>query len=182
MTPALEVWEKVSAIMGLELTKTAMDTWFDECTAIAIEDSCLYLCVPSSFKRGVIESRFMETLKSALKELFSSDFDVRLVDKEQAFLISAKAPSTAFTEEEEFTFERFVVGNSNKFAHAAAVAVSEGQHKNFNPLFIYGESGLGKTHLLYAIRHGVAKKHPDYNIVYVKGDDYKRAYLRFADR
>ena len=172
MTPAAEVWEKVSAIIGKELTKTAMDTWFEECVAVAIEDSCLYLCVPSSFKRGVIEGRFLDTIRVALRELFSSDFDVRLVDKEQALLVTAKSPSYALTEEEEFTFERFVVGNSNKFAHAAAVSVSEGQHKNFNPLFIYGESGLGKTHLLYAIRHGVAKNHPDYNIVYVKGDDF----------
>ena len=172
MTPAAEVWEKVSAIIGNELTKTAMDTWFEECTAVAIEDSCLYLCVPSPFKRSVIEGRFLDTIRIALRELFSSDFDVRLVDKDQALLVSAKSPSSALTEEEEFTFERFVVGNSNKFAHAAAVSVSEGQHKNFNPLFIYGESGLGKTHLLYAIRHGVAKKHPDYNIVYVKGDDF----------
>ena len=172
MTPATEVWEKVASIMGNELTKTAMDTWFDECTAIAVEDGCLYLCVPSPFKRSVIEGRFLGALKGALRELFSSEFDVKLIDKEQALVVSAKAPSYTLTEEEDFTFERFVVGNSNKFAHAAAVAVSEGQHKNFNPLFIYGESGLGKTHLLYAIRHGVAKKHPDYNIVYVKGDDF----------
>jgi len=172
MTPAAEVWEKVSAIIGKELTKTAMDTWFDECAAVAIEDSCLYLCVPSSFKRGVIEGRFLDALKGALRELFSSDFDIKLVDTDQALAVSAKAPSSMFMEEEEFTFERFVVGSSNKFAHAAAVAVSEGRHKSFNPLFIYGESGLGKTHLLYAIRHSIAKKHPDYNIVYVKGDDF----------
>jgi chromosomal replication initiator protein len=158
--------------MSNDLTSTAIATWFDDCKAIEIGDNRLVLHTPSNFKKDVIEGRFLGSVKSALNELFSGDFDVLVLGEGalEAYMRTS-APSSA-SPDEEFTFERFVVGNSNKFAHAAAMAVAEGQIRNFNPLFIYGESGLGKTHLLHAIRHAVARKHPEYNIVYVKGDDF----------
>ena len=79
---------------------------------------------------------------------------------------------------EEYTFERFVVGSSNKFAHAAARAVADAPAMNYNPLFIYGESGLGKTHLLYAIAHKIHDEHPDYRIVYIKGDAFTNELIQ----
>ena len=172
MNSAADVWNKVLKILGNELTNTAITTWFDDCRAIDVSDNKLVLYTPSNFKKDVIEGRFMGSLKNALKELFSGDFDVLVLGEKE---IDTYQPKD--TVEDEYTFERFVVGNSNKFAHAAAKAVAEGQIKNFNPLFIYGESGLGKTHLLHAIRHAVAKKHPEYNIVYVKGDDFTNALI-----
>ena len=66
----------------------------------------------------------------------------------------------------------FIVGSSNKFAHAACVSVAQNPAHSYNPLFIYGPSGLGKTHLLYAITHEIHKNHPDYNIIYVKGEEF----------
>ena len=167
MNSSADVWSKVLKILGNELTATALTTWFDDCRAVEVSDSKLVLYTPSGFKKDVIEGRFMGALKGALKELFSGDFDVLVLGEKDLDNYQPKEPV-----EDEYTFERFVVGNSNKFAHAAAKAVAEGQIKNFNPLFIYGESGLGKTHLLHAIRHAVSKKHPEYNIVYVKGDDF----------
>ena len=167
MNSAADVWSKVIKILSSELTSTAITTWFDDCKAIDVSDNRLVLYTPSNFKKDVIEGRFMGSLKNALKELFSGDFDVLVLGEKEYDNYQPKD-----TAEDEYTFERFVVGNSNKFAHAAAKAVAEGQIKNFNPLFIYGDSGLGKTHLLHAIRHAVSKKHPEYNIVYVKGDDF----------
>ena len=143
------------------------DVVFDDCKAVDVSDNRLVLYTPSNFKKDVIEGRFMGSLKNALKELFSGEVDVLVLGEKEYDNYQPKD-----TAEDEYTFERFVVGNSNKFAHAAAKAVAEGQIKNFNPLFIYGDSGLGKTHLLHAIRHAVSKKHPEYNIVYVKGDDF----------
>ena len=167
MNSAADVWSKILKILSNELTTTAITTWFDDCRAIDVSDNRLVLYTPSNFKKDVIEGRFIDALKGALKELFSGDFDVLVLGEKDLDNYQPKEPV-----EDEYTFERFVVGNSNKFAHAAAKAVAEGQIKNFNPLFIYGESGLGKTHLLHAIRHAVSKKHPEYNIVYVKGDDF----------
>jgi chromosomal replication initiator protein len=79
---------------------------------------------------------------------------------------------------EDYTFERFVVGSSNKFAHAAAVAVADNPGQSYNPLFIYGESGLGKTHLLYAIAHTIHNHHPDYRIVYIRGDSFTNELIQ----
>jgi chromosomal replication initiator protein len=172
MNSAADVWSKVLKILGNELTSTALTTWFDDCRAVDISDNRLVIYTPSDFKKDVIEGRFIGSLKSALKELFSGDFDVLVLGEGGLDHFNVVGAAAAGASEEEYTFERFVVGNSNKFAHGAAKAVAEGQTKDYNPLFIYGDSGLGKTHLLYAIRHAVSKKHPEYNIVYVKGDDF----------
>jgi len=81
-------------------------------------------------------------------------------------------PIMAELESQAFTFERFIVGNSNKFAHAAAQAVAGAPAENYNPLFIYGGSGLGKTHLIYAIAHEVRQAHPDFHIIYISAEDF----------
>ena len=172
MNSAIDVWNKVLKLLGNELTATAISTWFDDCQAVEIGDNKLVLYTPSNFKKDVIEGRFIGSVKNALRELFSGDFNVVILGEGGLDKYSVKNAAAPDNADEEFTFERFVVGNSNKFAHAAALAVAEGQIKNFNPLFIYGESGLGKTHLLHAIQHEVSKKHPEYSIVYVKGDDF----------
>jgi len=168
-----DIWKQILDMLGTKLTPVAVSTWFADCEAIEIQDSRFVLFTPSPLKKGVIESRFLETLKEILYEIFACEFEIMILGEEElkAFRDGRKKDDSQI-DSEEFTFERFVVGNSNKFAHAASMAVAEGQTKNYNPLFIYGDSGLGKTHLLYAIRHAVKKAHPEYNIVYVKGDDF----------
>ncbi|NMA24724.1 MAG: chromosomal replication initiator protein DnaA [Clostridiales bacterium] len=172
MNSAADVWNKVLKILGNELTSTAITTWFDDCRAVEISDNRLVIHTPSNFKKDVIEGRFITAVKNALRELFSGEFNVIILGEGELDSFKHRTVQGTDAPEEEYTFERFVVGNSNKFAHAAAKAVAEGQIKNFNPLFIYGDSGLGKTHLLHAIRHAVSKKHPEFHIVYVKGDDF----------
>ena len=173
MNTAADVWNRVLDTLRAELTDTAISTWFDECRAVEITRNCLYLHTPSTFKKGIIKDRFAVAIKSALCDLFSGDFDFVVLDdiEYEAMISMSEEAKNAVTQ--DYTFEQFIVGSTNKFAHAAALAVAEGQQgKNYNPLFIYGESGLGKTHLLHAIRHSVKSKFPQYNIVYVKGDDF----------
>ena len=173
MNSAADVWARVLKILGADLTSTAISTWFDDCRAVELSDSRLFLHTPSSFKKSVIDGRFIGSIKSALGELFSGDFDVIVLDDDGLRTMNEAPDESDYLSVDEYTFEHFVVGNSNKFAHAAALAVAEGQQKqNYNPLFIYGESGLGKTHLLYAIRHSALKKFPHFNIVIVKGEDF----------
>jgi len=174
MNSADDVWSKVLDILRTDLTETAISTWFDDCSAIELTGNRLFIHTPSVYKKEVIEGRFIGTIKSALNELFSSgDFDVVILDDEGLKAMTEATDVPDYLGIDEYTFEHFVVGSSNKFAHAAALAVTDGSQKqNYNPLFIYGESGLGKTHLLYAIRHAVETKFPHYNVIYVKGDDF----------
>jgi len=174
MNSAIDVWRKVQDILRTDLTETAITTWFDDCSAVELKGNRLYIHTPSEYKKEVIEGRFLGTIRSALNDLFSSnDFDVTILDDDGLKALTEDNDSPDYLGMDEYTFEHFVVGSSNKMAHAAALAVAEGSQKRvYNPLFIYGESGLGKTHLLYAIRHAVEKKFPHYNVIYVKGDDF----------
>jgi chromosomal replication initiator protein len=173
MNSVSDVWKRVLEILKGSLTPVAISTWFDDCRPVELTDNRIVIYTPSDFRKGIIETRFMQPIKSALFDIFACDIEVKMLGEGELETFRAAAPSsTSISDSDDFTFERFVVGNSNKFAHAAAMAVAEGQTKNFNPLFIYGDSGLGKTHLLYAIRHAVRRNHPNYNIVYVKGDDF----------
>ena len=125
------------------------------------------------FKRSIIVSRFGETIKAALSDLFSCDFDlIVLAGDEINDFVSKKKEENSLPEMAGYTFDRFIVGNSNKFAHAAAVAVAERPGKTYNPLFIYGNSGLGKTHLLLAIGQAIHEREPNRKIAYVKGDEF----------
>jgi len=173
MNSAADVWNKVLKILSEDLTETAISTWFDDCRAVELTENRIILHTPSVFKKSVIESRFIGTIKSALTEIFSGDYDVIVLDDEGLKDMTEATGDSVYMYIDEYTFENFIVGISNKFAHAAALAVGEGRQKQgYNPLFIYGDSGLGKTHLLHAIRHSVSKKFPHYKIVYVKGEEF----------
>ena len=173
MNPAVEVWNKVKALMGSEMTATTLNIWFDDTEAVSLEESRFILYSPSKFKRDIIAARYVIPIQNALHELFSADFQVViLTEGELNSLQEAEKESPFFPGTEKYTFERFVVGSSNKFAHAAARKVADNPGQSYNPLFIYGESGLGKTHLLYAIAHTIHANHPEYKVIYVKGDDF----------
>lgn len=172
MTSAEELWNRVLEMLKNDLTTTALETWFTDCKALDVSDNTLIISCPAEFKKNVIESRFMPLIKAALREIFSGDFNFQILCGDSAAKFQPSVMGEDSSLYDNFTFSRFVVGNSNRMAHSAAIAVSEGLTTEYNPLFIYGNSGLGKTHLLHAIRLRVRERHPDYNIVYVKGDDF----------
>jgi len=173
MNPAAEVWSKVKALMGAEMTATTLNTWFDDAEAVSLEESRFILYSPSKLKRDIITARYLIPIQNALHELFSADFQVVvLTEGERDSLQKTEQEVSFFPGTEKYTFERFVVGSSNKFAHAAARKVADNPGQSYNPLFIYGESGLGKTHLLYAIAHTIHANHPEYRVIYIKGDDF----------
>ena len=173
MNSVADVWKKVLKILSEELTETAIITWFEDCSAVELSDGRLFLHTPSVYKKGIIEDRFIGSIKNALNELFSGDFKVVVLDNDGLRALTEASAEPDYSNANEYTFERFVVGNTNKFAHAAALAVAEGQQKQkFNPLFIYGESGLGKTHLLHAIRHSTERNFPHFQVIYVTGEDF----------
>ena len=174
-----DIWDKIIEILSHQLTATAINTWFSDCTPVDIEDSRLVLHTTSDFKRDIINSRFGDTIKAALSDLFSCDFDLLILsgDEISDFAIKKKVDNS-LPEMAGYTFDRFIVGNSNKFAHAAAIAVAENPGKTYNPLFIYGNSGLGKTHLLLAIGQQIHEKSPEKSIAYIKGDEFTNQLVK----
>ena len=175
MNSITDVWNSVLDILRQSVTEVAMNTWFADCEPVDLHDGCLTICTPNDFKRGIINERFADSIKAALRELFSGDFDLQILTREELDAMEGEA-----TEDQGddlpfvagYTFDRFVVGPSNKFAHAAAVAVSEKPGKAYNPLFIYGNSGLGKTHLLLSIGQAIHHSDPSAKIAYIKGDEF----------
>lgn len=179
MNSAADIWERVLTLMEQTMTKTTISTWFSDAEPIALEEDRFILYIPTDFKREIVKSRYLPDIKKALYDLFSAELEVSILGEEEKDSFGKKEPASRFLPgTEDYTFERFVVGNSNKFAHAAAIAVAEHPAENYNPLFIYGESGLGKTHLLYAIAHTIHNHHPDYRIVYIRGDSFTNELIR----
>ena len=173
MNSIYDIWQSVLDRLTEQLTPTAMKTWFDDCTPISIDDSCLVLHSPSEFKSSIISSRYGSIIKEAMRDLFAQDFDLRVLSGDEIDEYAArKKAENSLPEMAGYTFDRFIVGNSNKFAHAAAIRVANEPGSSYNPLFIYGNSGLGKTHLLLAIGQYIHENEPTKKIAYVKGDDF----------
>ncbi len=179
MKSAADVWEKVKSLMESSMTAVSIETWFGEVEAVALEDTRLVLCVPTDFTRNIIRTRFQPDVEKALKELFSFDVDVALLLPEEREAYTRQAPSLSVGNNgaDRYTFERFVVGSTNRFAYTAAKKVSEQPGDAYNPLFIYGQSGLGKTHLLHAIANRVHQDNPGYRIMYVQSEDFVNEFI-----
>ena len=173
------VWAKVLTHMENLLSTTVISTWFDDAEVVELTESKLVLYSPSEFRKNIIETRCVGHIQDAMKELFDMNVEVQVLSGEEVEAYKQKGRTPQFIEyNPQFTFDRFVVGPSNRFAHAAAIAVANRPAETYNPLFIYGPSGLGKTHLLYAIAGEINYRHPDYNIIYIKGDQFTNELIQ----
>ena len=167
------VWAKVLQYMEERLDAVTVSAWFDDAEVVELNEEHLILYSSSDFRRETIRRRCTEYIHDALREIFNSDAKLLVFGDEELNAYRAKGKrKTSMDFNPQFTFESFVVGPSNRFTHGAAIAVSNNPGQVYNPLFIYGPAGVGKTHLLYAIANGIRKTSPDANIVYIKGDQF----------
>ena len=174
-----DIWSEVLRVLSRTLTPTAITTWFSDCEPVEIDGSCLILKTTSVFKRDIITSRFGETIRAVLSDIFSSDFNFQvLTEEELSRRRSQEEKNSILPEMAGYTFDRFIVGSSNKFAHAAAVAVAAHPGETYNPLFSYGNSGLGKTHLLLSIGQYIHEHSPEKKIEYIKGDEFTNQMVK----
>ena len=179
MNSVADVWANVLQQLKKDLSETTIATWFDELSAVDIRENTFLLYCPNDFKKRYIESLFLKNIKAALQDIFSIEFEVEILDEKGLAEFQGNAPkhqSERFTSA-EFTFDTFVVGPSNKLAYAASQAVAEHPAQNYNPLLIYGDSGLGKTHLLYAIANVIRRNDQNAKIVHIKGDDFINEFI-----
>ena len=160
------VWAKVLTHMENLLGTTVISTWFDDAEVVELTENKLVLYSPSEFRKDIIERRCATHILDAMKELFDMNVELQVLTGDEVEEFRKKGKTPQFIEyNPQFTFDRFVVGPSNRFAHAAAIAVANRPAETYNPLFIYGPSGLGKTHLLY-------------NIIYIKGDQFTNEMIQ----
>ena len=167
------VWAKVLNHMEERLDAITVSAWFDDAEVVELTEDHLILYSASDFRREIIRRRCTEYIQDALKEIFNSDAKLVVYGDEELNAHNSRGKNNSSMDfNPQFTFENFVVGPSNRFAHGAAFAVSTTPGQVYNPLFIYGPPGVGKTHLLYAIANGIRKQNPNANIVYIKGDQF----------
>ena len=167
------VWAKIINYLEERLSAVTVSAWFDDAEVLELNEEHLILYSSSDFRREIIRRRCTDYIQDALKEIFNSDAKLMVFGDEELQAYKSKSKQhTSMDFNPQFTFDSFVVGPSNRFAHGAALAVSNTPGQVYNPLFIYGPPGVGKTHLLYAIANGIRKHNPDARVVYIKGDQF----------
>ncbi len=172
------IWSRVLSYLEQHSPAVAVTSYFDDAEVVELNEEKLVIYSPSPFRKDVIQNRYTELIKDAMRDQFQTEIQLVVLDEEELPQYSMNKKRRAFVEfNSEYTFDTFVVGSSNKHAFSTAEAVAEERTTAYNPLFIYGQSGLGKTHLLYAIANRIQQKHPDYNIVYIKGDQFINEFI-----
>ncbi|HNZ10829.1 MAG: Chromosomal replication initiator protein DnaA [Deltaproteobacteria bacterium ADurb.Bin151] len=184
------VWDKATKIIQEKVSKQNFDTWIKPIKILAMEDKCIQLAVPNKFFKDWLMDNYLSMIKNTLQSVIGISVDIDFIlsrDKEKKpeaavlpFDQDRNHPGNNHASRNKnisflngnYTFDRFVVGPSNQFAHAASIAVAKQPAKNYNPLFIYGGSGLGKTHLLNAIGLMTTASHPELNVMYVSAEAF----------
>ncbi len=182
------IWEEALKIIKSKLSKPSFDTWFKLTEIMSIDQDQIVIQVPNDFSREWLESRYVELIKDTLYQITKEEFNIYFVTpqtKDNFINKNQTKQNNLKTKTEEqiicsptsslnpkYIFDTFVVGNNNRFAHAASLAVAEAPAKAYNPLFIYGDVGLGKTHLMQAIGHYILNHSPNTKVVYISSETF----------
>ena len=180
-------WQDALAKIKNEVRETSYEQWFSPATVIRVEkqNDTVYICVVDKFAKNAIETLYMPMLTEVLSETLGEAVFPEIIDLSNES-VPENRPSPAAKKSDyagapyfnpRYTFDSFVVGSSNRFSHAAAMAVAESPSRTYNPLFIYGGSGLGKTHLMHAIGQAVLKNSPGKKVVYVSSEAFTNEFI-----
>jgi len=173
------IWQKTLDLLKFELTEISYNTWIKSIVPLSLNMDSIDLCVPSDFNKGIIESRYLELIKNAIIQAAAKEYKINIIAAAPGATGNVQGrPENGANDESvsvlnpKYTFDTFVIGNSNRLAHAASVAVAESPAKAYNPLFIYGGVGLGKTHLMHAIGHYIMSQNRSLKILYVTSEKF----------
>ena len=182
-----ELWEKALNIIKGELTEVSFNTWIKSISPLDMDNSNIKLGVPNDFTKDILSNNYKDLIINAIKLITSKRYNITFfvlseesIDEyKQSPLKKQESRNNIIVNDEmttilnpKYTFDTFVIGNSNRFAHAASLAVAESPAKAYNPLFIYGGVGLGKTHLMHAIGHYIIQNNPRAKVVYVSSEKF----------
>lgn len=179
-----KLWEKSLNVIKGEMSEVSFNTWIKSCEPISISDDTIQISVPNSFTQDILDKRYKvlvaNSIEAVCQKLYNVEFliasDIQLETTsenkngyDQTIVVNDEMSTTL---NPKYTFTSFVIGNSNRFAHAASLAVAESPAKAYNPLFIYGGVGLGKTHLMHAIGHYILENNPNAKVEYVSSEKF----------
>ena len=177
------LWQMILNECRNSLSETAFNVWFGDLKLVEFEDTKVFLSI-DKFKQHIIVTKFFDILNNACEKVLGFPVEIIFVAPDDPKVVTMSFNGSKETElfaekNIENTFDTFVVGSSNKFAHAAALAVSTNLAKAYNPLFIYGNSGLGKTHLLSAIQHEISKNFPGIKMIYTHCETFTNELIGY---
>lgn len=185
-----ELWQQILSIIQTKLSKPSFDTWFKATKALTFTENFIVISAPTTFAVEWLESRYTKLVSSTVFEFLGRQVDVKFVIEEalpEESLLPAQTqsqPAISMREEPlanmlntKYTFDTFVIGAGNRFAHAASLAVAEAPAKAYNPLFLYGGVGLGKTHLMHAIGHYILEHNPNSKVVYISSEKFTNEFI-----
>lgn len=170
-----EFWSRVLDIIQPEMIGISFDTWIKTLEPISMDDSTVYLKATSPFQKNTVDARYKELIKAGFRHITNKEYNINIVlendsvqeKREQKITQNLNNPLNP-----KYTFDTFVIGENNRFAHAAALAAAESLGKAYNPLFLYGGVGLGKTHLMHAIGNFVLAQSSDAKVLYITSEKF----------
>ncbi|ANU14642.1 Chromosomal replication initiator protein DnaA [Planococcus halocryophilus Or1] len=185
-----ELWSSVLAQVETKISKPSFETWLKSTKLLSYQDDTVTISAPNSFARDWLENHYVHLITGILSDTTGDDMMIKfVVPKDQDmddFQLPAPRVKPGQDQQHEFlpgmlnpkyTFDTFVIGSGNRFAHAASLAVAEAPAKAYNPLFIYGGVGLGKTHLMHAIGHYVLEHNPNAKVVYLSSEKFTNEFI-----
>lgn len=181
MNSLMEIWNAVQEYCKENMTEIAFKVWIAIISPVDLDENTATLSVNDAFKRNIIESKYTALLTEAYEQVLGFPVEVKIITNIDVLNEEPKteeAQNINLSEDYEYTFDTFIVGSSNKFAHAAAQAVAATPGRAYNPLFIYGNSGLGKTHLINAIKNEIQAKNPSAKILYLRGEQFTNELVK----
>ncbi len=185
-----ELWSNVLAQVEKKISKPSFETWLKSTKMLTYQGDTVTIAAPNSFARDWLDTHYVHLIAGILTELTGEGLSIRfVVPKDQNIEdFSLPKPILPMKDQEQpefspgmlnskYTFDTFVIGSGNRFAHAASLAVAEAPAKAYNPLFIYGGVGLGKTHLMHAIGHYVQEHNPNAKVVYLSSEKFTNEFI-----
>ncbi|WP_163655357.1 chromosomal replication initiator protein DnaA [Listeria sp. PSOL-1] len=190
MQPIEDIWQEALTIVKKNMSKPSYDTWMKSTTVHALENDTFVIAAPNNFVRDWLEKSYTQFIANILNEITGQTYNIRFIDGEQEENFDYKPIQPGKTTADEndpdniksmlnprYVFDTFVIGSGNRFAHAASLAVAEAPAKAYNPLFIYGGVGLGKTHLMHAVGHYVQQHKKNAKVMYLSSEKFTNEFI-----